>query len=302
MAKFTRNKNKKKLVNGGDVKDPFYNPNELPNQNSGNYSDTNGNTYNGATSYNGNPISTNQKSSPYKSSNIGGYSGAAIAGVAGAANNYQQFNTPNTYNIDKAQGVINTQNSVQGAVPVWGQVQAAGKMIEAPIKNKLDKSNPEASFLGQNLIDPANAIAYGAAGIWTPKQYKQSLEDKKNGELAQQQAQQDAYNTQQTNSQNQQNQFIQDAITKGLANQNKPKDTTSYDGNPQYGKMFEMGGGLNKGTSYKGFEHDDQDSRNINEGIPLGNKNIVEKGEYRPSKNSKNSALKDYIFSDKLFI
>src|SRR3990172_8793798 len=93
-----------------------------------------------------------------------GYAGAAYAGYQGLEEDTSA--RAGMSDIDKARGVINTQNSVQGAIPVYGQFQAMGqKLLRQPIQKALDKSNPKLSFVLQNVTDPANYIGYAANDI-----------------------------------------------------------------------------------------------------------------------------------------
>lgn len=103
--------------------------------------------------------------------NMGSYAGMITAGAASGTASYDTYNDPNSTKLQKANSTIAAQNAIQGAVPMYGQFQKAGKMIEKPIIDKMNKQNPEAAFVAQNIIDPANYIGYASSGIYSPKQY-----------------------------------------------------------------------------------------------------------------------------------
>lgn len=231
--------------------------------------------------------------------------GNAVSGVAGAINPYVGMAIGLGHEIGK---------------PIRNKLEETND--DGSYKNKL---NVEMGALASITDGATSAGTFAGNGIWTPDQYANKTEQEnmdkvkqqKQADLQNQQSQSDYnnmmnfYKSQQVNQVKYGGSIHINPENKGKFNATKERtgkstEELTHSSNPLTRKRaifaqnaskwkHEFGGNLdNQGTEYKGgFEHEDKDIKNVNQGIPIGNKNVVEKGEFR---------FKDYVFSDKLFI
>ncbi len=275
MAKYKRkySSNRKKLVDGGEVS---YNGNPVIDQTT--QSPYQGYTGNDAGVQNSGVYSTPQTQTQNSSNNgsmwnnPSSYTGMATMGAAGVANEQQLSKNPEASQLDKAQATLKTQQNIQAAVPVWGQVNAAKQGVVNASLPKLDAWNPDASFLAQNIADPAKYIAYASKGIWTGADYRKALKDDANPEVAK------APETPFTKD------YQQDAAWQKLNNQTQMK---------MGGKMcYDNGGNLSEYPESAGSHEESPYG-----GIPIGQNSLVEGGE-----NASNGVVnsKSYKFNKHL--
>lgn len=314
MAKYSKNKRKK--FDGLDPNQPQY---IQPNQNLIDAPEDNRNI-----SYNGNPITDNTKTKT--STNYGKYAQLGI----GAYNAYEGAQSgPGTNGQKVGNGINGAVSSIAGAVTPWYSLASGASNIGKGFTHQQTITDPtngqtvtqsntrtnqaladtftpthetvindfSSGNAGKGVLDTFTGGVYNTLDNFFNKTNQKKFGQAKLDTETYNKQQFDNQAKQQVNYQKQQQDYINQQIQLGLAN-NKEDNTNPLSGQPNLsrygGKMkYGQGGDLtNDLTRYQGYSHEDG-------GIPLGDSNEVENGETR---GIPNTASQDYIYSDKLRI
>lgn len=235
-----------------------------------------------------NPDAESESSGP----SAGQYAAAGTALAAGSANSYKTFQDPNSSIRDKSTSFDGAVTGTASAInPLVGSVIGVANSFGAGRRDKNEAMTEGTAGAPPKLVDEKSARRGAIVGSWfspskaiaTRGSYEGGFTDftGKGYTAALNKEAKDAWDLANPKVVVDNKDYEQDTAYQKLNNLSQQK----YGGN-----MYRMGGDML--TQYDGgFKHDDSNPMNVNQGIPVGDKNVVEKGETR---------AKDYIYSDTL--